>query len=192
MPLHLKAGDGDLLVITKPALLTRCAWSSHLIICTALFIRLHRLSVSNNLLGALVDWSVCLCRWSSGDPSVPGAAGSAAVEQTKAAGSRTSRCGPEGSTATANTGCGAAKGTSPASVILFFLMNHYLYKCAFNISLLSLFISLFSWARSRPLRPRANSSRKYTPPPLHFSLPLRPSSSPPPSDSHRNLHSRYR
>ncbi len=29
MLLHLKAGDGDLLLITVPALLTRCAWISH-------------------------------------------------------------------------------------------------------------------------------------------------------------------
>ncbi len=31
MLLHLKAGDGDLLLITEPALLTRCAWLSHTI-----------------------------------------------------------------------------------------------------------------------------------------------------------------
>ncbi len=29
MLLHLKAGDGDLLLITEPALLTKCAWQSH-------------------------------------------------------------------------------------------------------------------------------------------------------------------
>ncbi len=29
MLLHLKAGDGDLLRITEPALLTKCAWQSH-------------------------------------------------------------------------------------------------------------------------------------------------------------------
>ncbi len=29
MQLHLKAGDGDLLLIVEPALLMRCAWQSH-------------------------------------------------------------------------------------------------------------------------------------------------------------------
>ncbi len=36
MPLHLKAGGGDLLLITEPALLMRCAWQSHAINCTVL------------------------------------------------------------------------------------------------------------------------------------------------------------
>jgi len=54
---------------------------------------------------------MCLCRWSGGNPPVPGAASSAAVEQTKAAGRCTS-CRPEGSAATANTGYCAAKGTN--------------------------------------------------------------------------------
>ncbi len=31
MPLHLKTGDGDLLIITEPSLLMRCAWQSHAI-----------------------------------------------------------------------------------------------------------------------------------------------------------------
>ncbi len=36
MPLHFKTGDGDLLIITEPALLARCAWQSHAIYCAAL------------------------------------------------------------------------------------------------------------------------------------------------------------
>ncbi len=38
MALHLKAGDRDLLLITEPALLTRYAWQSHAINCTALLL----------------------------------------------------------------------------------------------------------------------------------------------------------
>ncbi len=36
MPLHLKAADGDLLLITEPSLLTRCTWLSHAIYRAAL------------------------------------------------------------------------------------------------------------------------------------------------------------
>ncbi len=38
MLLHLKAHDGDLLLITEPALLTRCAWQSHSINRAALIL----------------------------------------------------------------------------------------------------------------------------------------------------------
>ncbi len=34
--LHLKACEGDLLLITEPALLTRCVWQSHVIYPAAL------------------------------------------------------------------------------------------------------------------------------------------------------------
>ncbi len=45
MPLHLKARDGDLLLINEPALLTRCAQQSHEINCTALHgTRLQRIT----------------------------------------------------------------------------------------------------------------------------------------------------
>ncbi len=56
MPLHLKAGDGDLPLIMEPALLTRCAGQSHAIYFPALcacvkaivdsFMRLHRLGIA--------------------------------------------------------------------------------------------------------------------------------------------------
>ncbi len=37
MLLHLKAGDGDLMLITEQALLTKCAWKLHSINRAALF-----------------------------------------------------------------------------------------------------------------------------------------------------------
>ncbi len=49
MPLHLKAGDGDLLLITGPALLTRCARQSHAINCTALIYIYPALANANQL-----------------------------------------------------------------------------------------------------------------------------------------------
>ncbi len=45
MLLHLKAGDGDLLLITEPALLSRCAWQLHLINRAALHTQMDRIPV---------------------------------------------------------------------------------------------------------------------------------------------------
>ncbi len=55
MPLHLKTADGDLLIITEPALLRRCTWQSYAIYRAA---PTSNLSVSLCLTGArrCVSW----------------------------------------------------------------------------------------------------------------------------------------